>query len=147
MRAELWPLCETVSRRLKRSNLAGRTVVLKLRTAAFKTLTRRRRLAAPTQLADEIFGVVAPLLEKETASRSMRFRLIGAGVTDLEEAATAAPVADLFNEPRVKRAAIEKAMDAVRDRFGDEAIGLGRGLPPAKAGPVQKPGRRGRVNP
>jgi len=139
LQAELWPLCEAVSRRLKRSKIAGRTVVLKLRTAAFKILTRRRQLPAPTQLADDIFGILKPLLDRETASRSTRFRLIGAGVTDLQDAPEEA-VPDLFGEPHAKRAAIEKAMDAVRDRFGDEAIGLGRGLPP-------RPGRLGRVNP
>jgi DNA polymerase-4 len=136
LRAELWPLCETVSRRLKRANLAGRTVVLKLRTASFKILTRRRQLPAPTQLADAIFGVLEPLLARETATRSIRYRLIGAGVTDLA-VAPAAAAGDLFGEPRAKRAAIEKAIDAVRDRFGDEAIRLGRGLPPAKARPAR----------
>ena len=136
LRAELWPLCETVSRRLKRANLAGRTVVLKLRTASFKIMTRRRQVPAPTQLADEIFSVLEPLLVRETASRSMRYRLIGAGVTDLETA-TESSAPDLFGEPRAKRAAIEKAIDTVRDRFGDEAIGLGRGLPPVKGRPAR----------
>ncbi len=136
LRAELWPLCEAVSRRLKRANLAGRTVVLKLRTASFKILTRRRQVPAPTQLADEIFNVLEPLLKRETSGRSIRYRLIGAGVTDLA-VATEQVAGDLFGEPRAKRAAIEKAMDTVRDRFGDEAIGLGRGLPPAKGRPVR----------
>ncbi|MBM3537214.1 MAG: DNA polymerase IV [Alphaproteobacteria bacterium] len=136
LRAELWPLCETVSRRLKRANIAGRTVVLKLRTASFKILTRRRQLPAPTQLADEIFRVLEPLLARETVSRSIRYRLIGAGVTDLVEA-SAVEAGDLFGEPRAKRAAIEKAIDAVRDRFGDEAIGLGRSLPATKARPTR----------
>jgi len=137
LRAELWPLCEAVSRRLKRANLAGRTVVLKLRTASFKILTRRRQVPAPTQLADEIFSVLEPLLARETAARSIRYRLIGAGVTDLGVAPTVS-AGDLFGEPRAKRVAIEKAIDTVRDRFGDEAIGLGRGLPPAKPRSVRR---------
>src|SRR6478736_9367173 len=48
-------LSEKVSRRLKRSEIAGRTVVLKLKTADFKSRTRNRRLDDPTQLADRIF--------------------------------------------------------------------------------------------
>lgn len=137
LRAELWPLCEAVSRRLKRANLAGRTVVLKLRTASFKILTRRRQVPAPTQLADEIFSVLEPLLVRETASRSIRYRLIGAGVTDLVPAQEAS-AGDLFGAPRAKRVAIEKAMDTVRDRFGDGSIGLGRGLPPARSRPARR---------
>ena len=38
--AQLWPLCEKVSTRLKRAGLAGRTVTLKLKTAEFRLLTR-----------------------------------------------------------------------------------------------------------
>ncbi len=136
LRAELWPLCEKVSRRLKNAALAGRTVVLKLKTGDFKLLTRRRQVETPTQLADEIFRVAAPLLERE-ARGAVRFRLIGVGATDLEKATPhAAP--NLFDAAPGKRAALERAMDSVRDKFGDEAIGLGRGLPPR-----QKPkGRR-----
>jgi DNA polymerase IV len=128
LRAELWPLCEKVSRRLKNTALAGRTVVLKLKTGDFKLLTRRRQVETPTQLADEIFRVAAPLLERE-ARGAVRFRLIGVGITDLEKA-TAPAAADLFDAEPGKRAALERAMDSVRDKFGEEAIGLGRGLPP-----------------
>lgn len=133
LRAELWPLCEQVSRRLKRAELAGRIVVLKLRTASFKILTRRRSVAAPTQLADDLFRIALPLLEREVASQAgRRFRLIGIGVADPVPAATAA-TPDLFSAgDHAKRAALEKAMDAVRDKFGSEAIGLGRGLPRRK---------------
>lgn len=127
LRAELWPLCEKVSRRLKNAALAGRTVVLKLKTGDFKLLTRRRQVEVPTQLADELFRVAAPLLERE-AQGTRRFRLIGVGATDLEAAAPPA-AADLFDASPGKRAAIERAMDSVRDKFGEEAIGLGRGLP------------------
>ena len=48
-------LSERVSRRLKRSGIAGLTVTLKLKTADFKIRTRSRQLADPTQLADRIF--------------------------------------------------------------------------------------------
>lgn len=133
LRAELWPLCEQVARRLKRADLAARVVVLKLRTAAFKILTRRRSLAGPTQLADDLFRVAAPLLEREVAlHKGRRFRLIGVGVHD-PVAAQAPATLDLFAAgDHAKRAALEKAMDAVRDRFGTRAIGLGRGLPPRR---------------
>ncbi|HLA20649.1 MAG TPA: DNA polymerase IV, partial [Pseudolabrys sp.] len=47
----LWELTEKVSARLKANALAGSTVTLKLKSADFKTRTRARSLAAPTQLA------------------------------------------------------------------------------------------------
>ncbi len=137
LRAELWPLCEKVARRLKRAELSGATVVLKLKSASFQLITRRRQLPTPTQLADDIFRAAAPLLERETAPVRgkgwRRFRLIGVGVGDLEAGAAAAP-ADLFDTGRARRAAIEHAIDRVRERFGETSIGLGRGQ--------RRPGRR-----
>ncbi|MBT5177796.1 MAG: DNA polymerase IV, partial [Rhodospirillaceae bacterium] len=50
--SRLWPLCETVARRLKARDLAAKTVTLKLKTSGFQILTRSRSLAAPTQLAE-----------------------------------------------------------------------------------------------
>ena len=91
--AALEPLAVKVAGRLERAGLAGRTVVLKLKTADFKLLTRNHRLPIPTARADQMLRVAAPLLEREADGRA--FRLIGIGVTDLCAAAEADPP-DLF---------------------------------------------------
>ncbi len=70
-------LSEKVSHRLKKQAIAGQTVVLKLKTADFKSRTRNRRLEDPTQLADRIFRTGLNLLDKETDGT--KFRLIGIG--------------------------------------------------------------------
>lgn len=57
-------LSEKVAWRLKRHEIAGQTVVLKLKTADFKLRTRNRRLDDPTQLADRIFRTGMSLLER-----------------------------------------------------------------------------------
>ena len=51
----LWRQAERVSARAKAKGLAGRTIVLKLKTADFRLRTRSASLDAPTQLADRIF--------------------------------------------------------------------------------------------
>ena len=71
--AELWPLAQTVSRRLKRAELASQTVAIKLKTADFKTLTRHRRLSDPTQLAEVLYQAARPLVEQEADGREFRF--------------------------------------------------------------------------
>ena len=86
-------LSERVAGHLVRRGLAGRTLVLKLKSADFKLLTRHRRLAFPTQRADVLFEAAEALIEKEADGRS--FRLIGIGVDGLEAAAGADPP-DLF---------------------------------------------------
>ncbi|MCO5730625.1 DNA polymerase IV [Rhizobium sp. SSA_523] len=115
-------LSEKVSARLKKQAIAGQTVVLKLKTADFKSRTRNRRLDDPTQLADRIFRTGLNLLEKETDGT--RFRLIGIGVSDLTDPARADPP-DLVNPQAGRRAAAEAAMDRLRDKFGKTAVETG----------------------
>jgi DNA polymerase-4 len=115
-------LSEKVSRRLKKSGIAGQTVVLKLKTADFKSRTRNRRLEDPTQLADKIFRMGLRLLEAETDGT--KFRLIGIGVSDLSDPGRADPP-DLVDEQAGKRAAAEAAMDKLRAKFGNASVETG----------------------
>jgi DNA polymerase IV len=123
--AELWPLCETVSGRLKRQGLAGRSVHLKLKTADFRLLSRSRRLASPTQLAETLYRAALPLLEAEATGQ--RYRLIGIGAADLAPAGPDAQP-DLLDIEGRHRAAVEKVIDDLRARLGSDAIRKGRGL-------------------
>ena len=123
LEAELWPLAEAVARRLKKSELAGRSVVLKLKTSDFRLLTRRRRLSDPTQLAAVLFEAALPLLAAEATGQ--RYRLIGIGTDDVVAGVLADPP-DLLNERRRHQQAVERAIDEVRDRMGRDAIKLGR---------------------
>ena len=94
---QLQPLCERVAARLRRGDLAGWTVVLKLKTADFQILSRNHRLPDPTQRADVIHRSAVPLIAKEADGRA--FRLIGVGVTDLCPPDNADPP-DLFGHLR-----------------------------------------------
>ncbi|MEO1701858.1 MAG: DNA polymerase IV [Pseudomonadota bacterium] len=115
-------LSEKVSERLKAKELAGRTVVLKLKTGDFKSRTRNRALSDPTQLADRIFRTALPLLEKEADGTA--FRLLGVGVSDFDDPDRADPD-DLVDVGSVKRAKAEHAIDALRGKFGDRAVETG----------------------
>jgi DNA polymerase IV len=136
--AELWPLCETVSARLKRHGIVGWSVHLKLKTADFRLLTRSRRLKAPTQLAERLYQAALALLEAEATGQ--RYRLIGIGAGDLSAMAEAAQ-ADLLED--ANEGAVERIMDELRTRLGTDAIRKGRGLlsspgpaaPPASSRP------------
>ncbi len=115
-------LSEKVSERLKKSGIAGRTVVLKLKSADFRIRTRNRQLADPTRLADRIFSVGRELLAKETTG--VRYRLIGIGVADLTDDGKADPP-DLVDVQAAKRAKAEGAVDALRGKFGRLAVETG----------------------
>jgi DNA polymerase-4 len=123
-------LSEKVSARLKKSGIAGRTVVLKLKTQDFRLRTRNRQLGDPTRLADRIFQTGLHLLEKETDGT--KYRLLGIGVSDLTGAEKADPP-DLVDLPAHKRALAEGAIDSLREKFGKKAVEtgytFGRGRP------------------
>ena len=115
-------LAEKVSRRLKASEIAGRTVVLKLKTHDFKSRTRNRQLSDPTQLADRIFRHGLQLLEKELDGT--RFRLLGIGVSELSSSDRADPP-DLVDTQATKRAVAENAIDKLRNKFGLSVVETG----------------------
>jgi len=125
LEAVLWRQAERVSARAKTYGLSGRTVVLKLKTANFRLLTRSASLDAPTQLADKIFRVAQAALKREADGK--RFRLLGVGLSNLT-AGTEADPASLIDPVSDKRAAAERAMDKIRSKFGGEAVGKGRGM-------------------
>src|SRR6185312_13337424 len=127
LEAILWRQAERVSARAKAHGLAGRTVVLKLKTANFRLLTRSASLDAPTQLADRIYRTARGALKREADGR--RFRLLGVGLSNLAPAALADPLS-LIDPASDKRAAAERAMDKIRAKFGEAGIEKGRGLRP-----------------
>jgi DNA polymerase-4 len=121
----LWRLSETVSRRLKKAGLSGRTITLKLKTAGFRTLTRSHTTGAPTQLADRIFEDGERMLRD--VADGTEFRLIGIGVSEFGADAPDT-LTDLIDPRPARRAAAERAVDAVRDKFGRDAVQRGIGF-------------------
>jgi DNA polymerase-4 len=131
-------LSERVSQRLKKADIAGRTIVLKLKSADFRIRTRNRQLADPTRLADRIFHTGLDMLKRE--ADGTRYRLIGIGVSDLTDTAKADPP-DLVDKLSHRRALAEGAVDRLREKFGGKAVetgytfGRGRhGRPPREGG-------------
>lgn len=115
-------LSEKVSARLKRAGMAGRTVVLKLKSADFRIRTRNRQLSDPTKLADRIFSTGLELLRREIDGT--KYRLLGIGVSDLSDDGKADPP-DLVDVQSRKRALAESAIDALREKFGGKAVETG----------------------
>ncbi|WP_180897700.1 DNA polymerase IV [Martelella soudanensis] len=122
-------LSEKTARRAKAAGFAGHTVVLKLKTADFRIRTRNRHLSAPTQLADRIFSNGLSMLKNETDGT--RYRLIGIGISDLCDPATADPP-DLVDPGAAKRAAAEGAIDRLRGKYGLAAVETGYTFRPDK---------------
>src|SRR6266487_516571 len=111
----------------------GRTVQLKLRYKDFRTITRSRTLPEPTNLAAGIAAVARALLDAVEIGDGIR--LLGVAMQQLHaldgHGDDAGPDDQLpldidggtarGGDPR--RRAVEDSMDAVRRRFGDDAVG------------------------
>jgi DNA polymerase IV len=122
----LWRLAEKVADRAKATGKAGRTVTLKLKRADHRLLTRRSGLREPTQFADRLYRAARALLDGAVGDAP--FRLIGVGLSDLCEARGADVTADLLDPDADRRSRAETATDAIRARFGADAIVKGRAL-------------------
>jgi DNA polymerase-4 len=123
IRRVLVELSEAVGRRLRRHGIRGEVVRLKLRYPPFETHTRQKKLAAPTDDDLAIFRTAKALLDAARAP-GRPVRLLGVGVAGLLEGPQPRQ-GFLFEEPRVaaKSRDVLRAMDAIRDKFGDDAIG------------------------
>lgn len=120
---ELLKVTERLSERLKAKQVVGDTVTLKLKSAGFRLRTRARHLMIPTQLANVIYDTGLSLLEREVDGTA--FRLIGIGVSGIDAHVGSDP-ADLLEPAIARKAAAERAMDRVRNRFGREAVVRGK---------------------
>jgi DNA polymerase IV len=112
----LLALTEGVSSRLRAAGIRAGTVAVKVRDAQFRTITRQKRLAEPSDLTEPIWRAALELARPETRGR--KIRLLGVAATQLArpEQVTMFEVADQ------KRRRLVDATDAVRKRYGDRAV-------------------------
>ena len=114
-------LSEGVGRRLREHALRGRTITMTLRVAPFETRTRQRTLGDATNDDLTIYRIARQLLraaltEDREGGRTSPVRLIGVSVSGLSEGEQLG----LFDAARHAR--LNAALDAVRARFGKDAL-------------------------
>ncbi|MCR9124788.1 MAG: DNA polymerase IV [Rhodobacteraceae bacterium] len=122
----IWRMAEKVSDRAKARGLAGRVVTLKLKRANHSSLTRRVALRDATQLADVIYRTARALFD-QTGNQGP-YRLLGCGLSGLCPEAEADLSTDLLDPQSQRRSGAERAADAIRRKFGNDAIMKGRAL-------------------
>jgi len=122
----IWRMAEKVSDRAKAKDKAGRVVTLKLKRANHTLLSKRISLHQPTQMADTIYRSARGLFDQ--VGNQGPYRLLGVGISDLVPAGDADLEGDLLDPGATKRAEAERAADAIRERFGKDAILKGRAL-------------------
>ena len=123
---EILRLSDRTATRLRAKGLCGRTVTLKVRFSNFKTITRSRTLDEGLDTGGEIYEIARELYLGLDPDRP-RIRLLGVALSgvapgppkrqlDLLGATPGGPAGPKWSEAA-------KAMDHIRDRFGDRAVG------------------------
>ena len=123
--AALLKLSDRVASRLRSHGISGQTITCKLRLSGFETFTRSRTLKHEIDSATGVYGVARELLERflddRPPSRS-RIRLLGVSVGNLSQWPASHQI--VFDR-QPEWGAAELAVDRVRQRFGDGAVGFG----------------------
>lgn len=123
---ELARLSDRTATRLRANGLVAGCVYVKIRRADFATFTRRRSLNPPASQSRLIHIAARELLEEWfDASPGSKLRLLGVGVADLEPAGQADLLAGFGS---AGNDAIGDAVDRIRARFGEAALGSARVL-------------------
>jgi DNA polymerase-4 len=118
-------LTEDLSRILRKNALKPHTLVVKLREADFTRHTRQRRFTPADASYGALYPIARGLLARWLEEHPQRaLRLLGVGARDF----AGDEQQDLFDESRARRQRLEAASDAVRERFGAEALHRGVSL-------------------
>jgi DNA polymerase IV len=129
LEGELTELVSRAGADLRGDALSARTITVRVRDADFRTRQASRTVDEPLASDRALFTVARALLQKLRTARRVPARLLGVGLSNFT-----APVAKqlaLFDAPRVpleteKDRELSRALDAVRARFGRDAIAAGR---------------------
>jgi DNA polymerase-4 len=117
---------EMVGKRAREKGVKGTTITLKVKRADFTQMTRRATMGKATNSTNAIYRQGLKLLAQ--VKISTKFRLIGIGLSNLVRVTDIPKQLDLFKEPEPHEKSwedVERAMDAIKDRFGRDAIKRG----------------------
>jgi DNA polymerase-4 len=118
-------LSEMVARRLREHELFARTIQLKLRYSDFSTITRAHSLGHATQLDTEIFSAILGLF-RDNYDRAQRVRLLGVHASGLDRGTAQMRLVD--DNAAERWASALSAVDRLRDKYGESAVALARGM-------------------
>ena len=128
LRAWLVDLTEQVGWRLRRHELRGRVVHLKVRFADFSMITRSQTLPEPTDITHELWQAADEMLCQRLPAGHLPVRLLGMGVSGFDASGVSQGL--LFDQDeRQKQAGLDAATDQIRERFGSSALRRAASLP------------------
>lgn len=127
LRATLREQSQSISRRLRKLELYGSTVKIKLRWPNFTTITRQSTLPEPTDEAREIETAALQLLRVHWKP-GRKVRLLGVGVSSLGPASHQLNLWDWNPKEFEKRQRLEEAIKTLQARYGEASLQPGSAI-------------------
>jgi DNA polymerase-4 len=119
---ELLALADRVAHRMRRDQVEGRTITLKVKYSDFTLITRAASLSRATDDGSEIYLEACKLLEK-TAVGKRPVRLLGISLSRLTFVGSGTQMS-LFDENKEakKKKDLHKALDSLYEKHGQKSI-------------------------
>jgi len=121
----LLDLCDRVARRLRRHNLKGRTITIKIRDQSFKTITKQTTLAAATDFEEEIYQNALALALRAKWGLS-KVRLVGVSVSSFDQEEIQLKLfGGESSEHNLNLTELHRTVDQLKNKFGESVIAKG----------------------
>ena len=123
----VWELADQVGRRLRRNQIRGKTIRVKIRFHDFRTISRSKTISTRTNSTREVAETSLNLLRAVRIEQRDSIRLLGVSVGGLSSQTGQQQL--LFGQQQDEQAKqIDSTADAIRDRFGSAAMKRGSTL-------------------
>jgi len=116
----LLAFAQIIGRRLRKAELMAQTVTLKVRYPDFKTITRSKTIAAPTDADMIIYQTGSGLFTELRRHNTSLVRLIGLSVGKLKSRSEV-DQDSLFPAESITKP-VDKVLDSIKDRYGETII-------------------------
>ncbi len=112
-------LAESLCRLMRKDNLKGRTITLKIRFDDFSTFTRSRTFSDFIDSSQIVKGVAVSLYRRMRGS-GKKVRLLGVGISQLNS--VSGEQLGLFEQDSSMNRKLTKLLDSLQDKFGEQTV-------------------------
>jgi DNA polymerase-4 len=121
LRAVIHEQAQAIGRRLRKLELYGNTVKVKLRWPDFTTITRQTTLAKPTDDPKQIEQLALDIFEKNWKT-GRKIRLLGVGVSNLGPPNQQLVLWDWNPQDAAKQERLQNAIQTLQAKYGETAL-------------------------
>ncbi|MDR0272649.1 MAG: DNA polymerase IV, partial [Clostridiales bacterium] len=111
-------LCESVGRNLRRNNYAASVISIGIRDNNFEHYSRQKKIGIPTDSTTEIYRYAAQIFKE--GWRREPIRQLGVRAEKLSDSRIHQMTLD--GEEREKQKILDRSIDKIRMRFGDDSV-------------------------